>query len=164
MIDGSEKRKRQLVFELQSSRVYEKRSNFYFTLFHLSLYWLFWYWDLHVEDKVNKVVTCKLLSYFCSVNWLCRALIAVGAFLTDADRSPWKSQSEFCVVRATYKLTYQITGKWQNFPRKLAVNDNYKKRNQHESLITTHRRDLLKPLKKAPVSLEGHDKGEKCKR
>ena len=38
MIDGSEKRKRQLVFELQSSRVYEKCSNFYFTLFHLSLY------------------------------------------------------------------------------------------------------------------------------
>ena len=27
MIDGSEKCKRQLVFELQSSRVYEKRSN-----------------------------------------------------------------------------------------------------------------------------------------
>ena len=27
MIDGSEKRKRQLVFELQRSRVYEKRSN-----------------------------------------------------------------------------------------------------------------------------------------
>ena len=27
MIDGSEKRKRQLVFELQSSHVYEKRSN-----------------------------------------------------------------------------------------------------------------------------------------
>ena len=27
MIDGSEERKRQLVFELQSSRVYEKRSN-----------------------------------------------------------------------------------------------------------------------------------------
>ena len=26
MIDGSEKRKRQLVFELQSSRVFEKRS------------------------------------------------------------------------------------------------------------------------------------------
>ena len=26
MIDGSEKRKRQLVFELQSSRVYERRS------------------------------------------------------------------------------------------------------------------------------------------
>ena len=26
MIDGSEKRKRQLVFQLQSSRVYEKRS------------------------------------------------------------------------------------------------------------------------------------------
>ena len=27
MIDGSEKRKRQLAFELQNSRVYEKRSN-----------------------------------------------------------------------------------------------------------------------------------------
>ena len=27
MIDGSEKRKRQLAFELQSSRVFEKRSN-----------------------------------------------------------------------------------------------------------------------------------------
>ena len=27
MIDGSEKRKCQLVFEIQSSRVYEKRSN-----------------------------------------------------------------------------------------------------------------------------------------
>ena len=28
-------------------------------------------------------------------------LIAAGAFLTDVDRFPWKSQSEFCVVRAT---------------------------------------------------------------
>ena len=28
MIDGSEKRKRQLAFELQNSSVYEKRSNF----------------------------------------------------------------------------------------------------------------------------------------
>ena len=28
MIDGSEKRKRQLAFELQSLRVFEKRSNF----------------------------------------------------------------------------------------------------------------------------------------
>ena len=27
-----------------------------------------------------------------------------GAFLTDADRFPWKSQSEFCVVRATHKF------------------------------------------------------------
>ena len=27
MIDGSEKRKRQLAFELQNSRVFEKRSN-----------------------------------------------------------------------------------------------------------------------------------------
>ena len=27
-----------------------------------------------------------------------------GAFLTDVDRFPWKSQSEFCVVRATHKF------------------------------------------------------------
>ena len=31
MIDDSEKRKRQLVFEFKSSRVYEKRSNFNLT-------------------------------------------------------------------------------------------------------------------------------------
>ena len=31
-------------------------------------------------------------------------LIAAGAFLTDVDRFPWKSQSEFCVVRATHKF------------------------------------------------------------
>ena len=31
MIDGSEKRKRQLAFELQNSRVYEKRSKALFT-------------------------------------------------------------------------------------------------------------------------------------
>ena len=31
-------------------------------------------------------------------------LIAAGAFLTDVDRFPWKSQSEFCVVRATRKF------------------------------------------------------------
>ena len=30
--------------------------NFYFTLFHFLLYWLFWYWNLHVEDKVIKIV------------------------------------------------------------------------------------------------------------
>ena len=30
--------------------------NFYFNLFHLLLYWLFWYWNPNVEDKVNKVV------------------------------------------------------------------------------------------------------------
>ena len=29
-------------------------------------------------------------------------LIAAGAFLTDVDRFPRKSQSEFCVVRATH--------------------------------------------------------------
>ena len=29
-------------------------------------------------------------------------LIAAGAFLTDADRFPWKGQSEFCIVRATH--------------------------------------------------------------
>ena len=34
--------------------------NFYFTLFHLLLYWLFWYWNLHVEDKVNKVVVVHI--------------------------------------------------------------------------------------------------------
>ena len=28
--------------------------------------------------------------------------MAAGAFLTDADRLPWKSESEFCVVRATH--------------------------------------------------------------
>ena len=27
-----------------------------------------------------------------------------GAFLTDVDRFPWKSQSEFCVVRAMHKF------------------------------------------------------------
>ena len=31
-------------------------------------------------------------------------LIAAGAFLTDDDRFPWKSQSEFCVVGATHKF------------------------------------------------------------
>ena len=31
-------------------------------------------------------------------------LIVAGAFLTDVDRFPWKSQSEFCVVRATHKF------------------------------------------------------------
>ena len=30
-------------------------------------------------------------------------LIAAGTFLTDVDRFPWKSQSEFYVVRATHK-------------------------------------------------------------
>ena len=27
-----------------------------------------------------------------------------GAFLKDVDGLPWKSQSEFCVVRATHKV------------------------------------------------------------
>ena len=40
---------------------------------------------------------------FCKL-WLCRVLIAAGAFLTDVDRFPWKSQSEFCVVRAAHKF------------------------------------------------------------
>ena len=31
-------------------------------------------------------------------------LIAADAFLTDVDRFPWKSQSEFCVERATHKF------------------------------------------------------------
>ena len=33
--------------------------NFYFTFFHLLL---FWYWNLHVEDKVNKVVVSLILA------------------------------------------------------------------------------------------------------
>ena len=37
MIDGSEKRKRQLVFELQSSCVYEKRSKHKNTAVYLKL-------------------------------------------------------------------------------------------------------------------------------
>ena len=52
------------------------------------------------------VLCCYLFcsSYlFCKL-WLCRVLIAAGAFLTDVDRFPWKSQSEFCVVRATHKF------------------------------------------------------------
>ena len=40
---------------------------------------------------------------FCKLS-LCRVLIAAGAFLTDVDRFPWKSQSEFCVVSATRKF------------------------------------------------------------
>ena len=35
--------------------------NFYLTLFHLLLYWLFWCWNLHVEDKVNKVVVVVVI-------------------------------------------------------------------------------------------------------
>ena len=31
-------------------------------------------------------------------------LIAADVFLTDVDRFPWSSQSEFCVVRATHKF------------------------------------------------------------
>ena len=33
-----------------------------------------------------------------------RVLIAAGAFLTDVDRLPRKSQSELRIVRATYKV------------------------------------------------------------
>jgi len=33
-----------------------------------------------------------------------RVLIAAGAFLTDVDRLPWKSQSELCVVIVVYTL------------------------------------------------------------
>ena len=40
---------------------------------------------------------------FCKL-CLCQVLMAAGAFLTDADRFPWKSQSEFCVVRAAHKF------------------------------------------------------------
>ena len=41
-------------------------------------------------------------SYLLCKLWLCRVLIAAGAFLTDVDGFPWRSQSEFCVVRATH--------------------------------------------------------------
>ena len=37
MIDGSEKRKLQLVFELEISRVYEKRCNFLFIIYLSSI-------------------------------------------------------------------------------------------------------------------------------
>ena len=46
MIDGSEKRKRQLVFELQSSRVYEKRSN-----------------ALKSFESVNSILVAKPVAY-----------------------------------------------------------------------------------------------------
>ena len=51
---------------------------------------------------IGSVLLFVLLLFF--KLWLCRALIAAGAFLTDGDRFPWKSQSEFCVVRATHKF------------------------------------------------------------
>ena len=48
-------------------------------------------------------VICSAL-VICSANcdYVCQVLIAAGAFLTDVDRFPWKSKSEFCVVRATH--------------------------------------------------------------
>ena len=33
-------------------------------MFHLKLYWLFWYWNLQVEDKVNKVVVVIVCSNY----------------------------------------------------------------------------------------------------
>ena len=57
--------------------------------------------------RASLVVLCGYLfrsSYlFCKL-WLHRVLIAAGAFLTDVDSFPWKSQSDFCVVRATHKF------------------------------------------------------------
>ena len=47
------------------------------------------------------VLVFVLLYLFCKL-WLCQVLIVAGAFLTDVDRFPWKSESEFCVVRATH--------------------------------------------------------------
>ena len=56
------------------------------------------------------LVICPVLLFFllslflfCKL-WLCRVLIAAGTFLIDVDRFAWKSQSEFCVVRATHKV------------------------------------------------------------
>ena len=41
MIDGSEKRNRQLAFELQNSHVCEKRSKLRLTQLYASTYWLY---------------------------------------------------------------------------------------------------------------------------
>ena len=51
-----------------------------------------------------KLAVCSAL-VICSVNcdYVECSMIARGAFLTDVDRLPWKSQSELCVVRATHK-------------------------------------------------------------
>ena len=50
---------------------------------------------------LGRPVSRKAVKYYLK---LCRVVIVAGAFLTDVDRFPWKSQSEFCVVRATHKF------------------------------------------------------------
>ena len=55
--------------------VYCSCTLFYFTLFHLSLYSLFWYWNLHVEDKVNKVIV--VLFWFQLINLFVKLIIIV---------------------------------------------------------------------------------------
>ena len=50
---------------------------------------------------LGRPVPRKAVKYYLK---LCRVVIVAGAFLTDVDRFPWKSQSEFCVVRAMHKF------------------------------------------------------------
>ena len=50
------------------------------------------------------LVICSALSYLLCKLWLCPVLIAACALLTDVDRFPWKSQTEFCVVRPTHQF------------------------------------------------------------
>ena len=51
-------------------------------------------------------ISCFYKSNSSYLFWkLWRVSIAAGAFLTDVDRFPWKSQSEFCVVRAMHRFT-----------------------------------------------------------
>ena len=52
----------------------------------------------------HTLVICSALVIFFIKLWLCRVLTVAGTFLTDVDRFPWKSQSAFCVVRATHKV------------------------------------------------------------
>ena len=59
--------------------------NFYFTLFHLLFYWLFWFWNLHVEGKANKVVYSLLRSK----NRQNRSLHIFMVFLQILSREDW---------------------------------------------------------------------------
>ena len=64
-----------------------------------------------ISCRVGFLLSCRYKSnssylscssyLFCKL-WLCQVLIAAGTFLTDVDRFPWKSQSEFCLVRAMH--------------------------------------------------------------
>ena len=60
-----------------------------------------------ISCRIGFLLSCFYKSnssyLFCKL-CICQVLMAAGAFLTDADRFPWKSQSEFCVVRAAHKF------------------------------------------------------------